>query len=45
MKHLLTLCTKNVHFTYDNTVYQINDGVCYGVTTGTNLVWNIYRRT
>ena len=27
MKQLLTLWTKNVHFTYDNKVYQQNDGV------------------
>ena len=27
MKELLTLCTKNVHFTFDNQVYQQNDGV------------------
>ena len=26
MKQFLTLCTKNVHFTCDNTVYQQNDG-------------------
>ena len=30
MKQLLTLCTKDVHFTYDNTVYQQNDGVAMG---------------
>ena len=27
MKQLLTLCTKNIHFTYDNKVYKQNDGV------------------
>ena len=27
MKELLTLCTKNVYFTFDNQVYQQNDGV------------------
>ena len=27
MKQLRTLCTKNVNFTYDNKVYQQNDGV------------------
>ena len=27
MKELLTLCTKNVHFTFDNQVFQQNDGV------------------
>ena len=30
MKQLLALLTKNVHFTYDNTVYQQNDGVAVG---------------
>ena len=30
MKKLLTLCTKNVHFTYNNTVYQQNDEVAMG---------------
>ena len=30
MKQLLTMCTKNVHFSYDNTVYQQNDGVSMG---------------
>ena len=30
MKQLLALLTKNVHFTYDNTVYQQNDGVAIG---------------
>ena len=27
IKELLTLCTKNVYFTFDNQVYQQNDGV------------------
>ena len=27
MKQLLMLCTKNVHFTFDSTVYQQNDVV------------------
>ena len=27
MKELLTLCTKNVYFTFDNQVYKQNDGV------------------
>ena len=37
-------CTKNVQFTYDNTVYHQNDGVVTElfVFTGTDLVWNIY---
>ena len=30
MKQLLALLTKNVDFTYDNTVYQQNDGVAMG---------------
>ena len=30
MKQLLTSCTKNVHFTYHNKVYQQNDGVVMG---------------
>ena len=27
MKEMLTLCTKNVYFTFDNQVYKQNDGV------------------
>ena len=34
IKQLLTLCTKNVHFTYNNTVYQQNDGVTMGSPLG-----------
>ena len=34
MKQLLMLCTKNVHFTYDNKVYQQNDGVAIGSPLG-----------
>ena len=34
MKQLLTLFTKNVHFTYSNTVYQQNDGVAMGSSLG-----------
>ena len=34
MKQLLMLCTKNVHFTYDNKVYQQNDGVAMGSPLG-----------
>ena len=30
MKELLTLRTKNVHFTFDNQVYHQNDGVAEG---------------
>ena len=34
MKQLLTLRTKNVHFTYGNKVYQQNDGVAMGTPLG-----------
>ena len=34
MKQLLTLCTKNVHFTYGNKVYQQNHGVAMGSPLG-----------
>ena len=34
MKQLLTLCTKNVHFTCDNTVNQQNGGVAMGSPLG-----------
>ena len=34
MKKLLTLHTKNVHFTFDNQVYQQNDGVAMGSPLG-----------
>ena len=34
MKQLLMMCTKNVHFSYDNTVYQQNDGVVMGSPLG-----------
>ena len=34
MKRLLTLCTKNVQFTFDNQVYQQNDGVAMGSPSG-----------
>ena len=30
MKHLLILCTKNVHFTFNNELYIQNDGVAMG---------------
>ena len=30
MKQLLTLSSNNVHFTYDNEVYQQNNGVAMG---------------
>ena len=38
MKQLLTLCTKNVHFIYDNKVYQQNDGVAMGSTLGPDSI-------
>ena len=34
MKQLLTLSTKNVHFTYNKTAYQQNDGVAMGSPLG-----------
>ena len=34
MKQPLMMCTKNVHFSYDNTVYQQNDGVVMGSPLG-----------
>ena len=34
MKTLLTLCTKNVHFTFNNIVYQQIDGVAMGSPLG-----------
>ena len=34
MKNLLLLCTKNVHFTYNNDIYQQKDGVAMGSPLG-----------
>ena len=34
MKQLLTLCTKNVHFTYNNKIYQQNDRIAMGSPLG-----------
>ena len=34
MKMLLLLCTKNVHFTFENNVYQQKDGVAMGSLLG-----------
>ena len=34
MKEPLTLCTRNVHFTFDNQVYQQINGVAMGSTFG-----------
>ena len=34
MKNLLLLCTKNVHFTFGNNIYQQIDGVTMGFPLG-----------
>ena len=34
MKELLLLCTKNVHFTFNNKIYQQCDGVAIGFPLG-----------
>ena len=34
MKKLLTLCSKNVHFTLNNEIYVQNDGVAMGSPLG-----------
>ena len=34
MKELLTLCTKNVHFTFDDQIYQRNNGAAIGSPLG-----------
>ena len=34
MKELLILCTKNVHFTFDNVIKVQNDGVAMGSPLG-----------
>ena len=34
MKNLLSLCTKNVHFTFGNNIYQQKDGVAMGSPPG-----------
>ena len=41
MKELLYLCTKNVHFSFDNNIYIHNDGVAMGLTLGPILA-NIF---
>ena len=41
MKELLTLCTKNVYFTFDNQVYQQNDGVAMRSPLGPVLAGTI----
>ena len=37
MKKLLLLCTKNVHFTFGNNIYQEKDDVAIGSTLGSVL--------
>ena len=34
MKELLLLCTKNIHFTFNNEIYQQCDGVAMGSPLG-----------
>ena len=41
MKELPYLCTKNVHFSFDNTIYIQNDGVALGSPLGPILA-NIF---
>ena len=41
MKELLYLCTKNVHFSFNNNIYIHNDGVAMGLTLGPILA-NIF---
>ena len=31
MKELLTLCTKNVHFAFNNEIYILIDGIAMGI--------------
>ena len=38
MKELFYLCTKNVHFSFDNETYIWNDGVAMGSPLGPILV-------
>ena len=40
MKNLLTLCTKNVHFTFNNEIYIQNDGVAMGSPLGLIVAGN-----
>ena len=37
MKNLLLLCTKNVYFTFENNIYQQNNGVAMGNPLGPML--------
>ena len=39
MKDLLLLCTKNVHFFYDNKLYSQKDGVAMGSPLGPVIAW------
>ena len=41
IKKLLTLCTKNVHFSFNNEIYSQIDGVGLGSTLG-SVITNIY---
>ena len=42
MKELLILCTKNVHFMFDNQVYQQNDGMAMGSPLLPVLNWMVF---
>ena len=42
MKELLLLCTKNVHFTVNNDIYQQCDGVEMGAVIVSGNCWDIY---
>ena len=37
MKNLLLLCTKNVHFTFENNIQQQKDGIAMGSPLGPML--------
>ena len=37
MKYLILLCTKNIHFTFDNEIYKQTDGVAMGSPLGSVL--------
>ena len=41
MKKLLTLCTKNIHFTLNNEIYVQNHGIVMGSPLGPILA-NVY---
>ena len=42
MENLLSLCTKNVHFTFGNNIYQQKDGAAMGSILGPALVGIFY---